>query len=114
MAATSISPSYTPGSVMDILFKAGLAPDSINHSFMTFHPRISTLAKFQRALRRIHRGDDTADFLLPASLLADPLWGWLDSDTVMGLIAWVSQSSDTGGHHFDWANEFFAKTFSIF
>ena len=103
MATTSISPSYTPGSVMDILFKAGLAPDSIN-VFMTFHPRL-TLAKFQHALRRIHRGDDTADFLLPASLLADPLWDWLDSDTVMGLIAWFSQSFDTGVNHFDWVNE---------
>ena len=98
---------------MDILFKDGLAPDSIN-VFMTFHPRL-TLAKFQRALRRIHRGDDTADFLLPASLLADPLWDWLDSDTVMGLvIAWFSQSSDTGGNHFDWVHEFSAETFSIF
>ena len=38
----------------------------------------------------------------------------LDSDTVMGLIAWFSQSSDTGGNHFDWVHEFSAETFSIF
>ena len=97
---------------MDILFQAGLAPDSIA-VFMTNHPRL-TLSKFQRALRRIHHVDDTDTSLLPPSLVADPLWDWLDSDTIMGLVLWFAQSSDTGGNNFDWIHEFDSDAFALF
>ena len=101
--------TYNPGSLADILHRAGLEDDSIA-LFIAMHPKMA-LPKFQRGLRKMYANQ--TEFLLPPELIDNADWDLFDSDLLYDISRWF-HSVDPGGNFFDWNTKFQTDDFAFF